>query len=980
MKHPQHVSALVALLPLIAGQTAERPTWYVWEGHYYGLTPQLDDWAGAQATAESYGANLVTINDNAESIWLVQTFASNRAVWIGFYQPPGTSEPDSGWQWVSGEPVTFVNWHSGQPNEVFAGDDYALLNSDAPDGVWFTGEWGDVPLAGWNGPHFGIIELDPKAVGIPTIGNTAIALLAIGLLVAGWQLTRRVAPADAEFACETVAGRITHYKPGVFPCPCDSRPALAAAVLAFAASTAFAQPTFQGLGDLPGGIFNSEARGVSADGSTVVGYSRTASGDRAVRWTLADGIQALPLLPPFPESRAFGASADGSVIVGEAFSSTESMAFRWSVATGILGLGRLGGIHSAAMAVSTDGDVVVGDTQSPTGYLPFRWTVGQGMQALELLPSCAYGFGRNVSADGTIVVGYCNTVSGENGIRWDADGQPTDIGFLPGGNRTNLYGVSSDGQICVGQGQQAAGTVVAIRWSQGEGLVSLGQSAGGTPYLALSASSDGGVIVGSGQVPTGEAARVWDSANGLRNLQDVLTTYYGLDLTGWTLNRAYAVSGDGTTIVGEGRNPDGQSEAWVAHVPTYPVPVIPAMSGRTAAVFLIALSVIGALVLSRRTRIIPAAAGYVAFNAAGPAVFGQATFQAIGEPPHQSVAHAVSANGEFVVGFATAAEGAEAFRWTQATGLELIGRLSGYPSTSAEGVSADGATIVGFASGSGPSQGFRWTEATGMSPLGGIMVSDVSDDGFVVVGDDLVWCGNMWGFAGDGCHTNADGSVMALGHRHFVCDNNGNLVQTNMAASGEIAAKDLSPDGNWVVGQPAFRWSASAGLQSLGDGAALGVSANGSVVVGEGLEGAFIWDATNGRRALQDVLENEYCLDLSGWDLVSAFAVSDDGLTIVGVGTNPLGRAWVVRLTATPTISEVNCSDAADDDCDGYTDCADLDCADNVAACPNGRIPTVSVWGLAILALMTLAAGTLMLNRRPSTSNSHCVAMTHSAG
>ncbi|MCA1958668.1 MAG: hypothetical protein LDL14_09095, partial [Nitrospira sp.] len=43
------------------------------------------------------------------------------------------------------------------------------------------------------------------------------------------------------------------------------------------------------LGDLPGGSFSSMALGVSADGSVVVGVSRSGSGDEAFRWTEATG-------------------------------------------------------------------------------------------------------------------------------------------------------------------------------------------------------------------------------------------------------------------------------------------------------------------------------------------------------------------------------------------------------------------------------------------------------------------------------------------------------------------------------------------------------------------------------------------------------------------------------------------------------------------------------------------------------------------
>src|SRR5215510_14161600 len=51
------------------------------------------------------------------------------------------------------------------------------------------------------------------------------------------------------------------------------------------------------LGSLPGGIFHSDARGVSADGMVVVGGSNSASGFEAFRWTAAGGMVGLGVLP-----------------------------------------------------------------------------------------------------------------------------------------------------------------------------------------------------------------------------------------------------------------------------------------------------------------------------------------------------------------------------------------------------------------------------------------------------------------------------------------------------------------------------------------------------------------------------------------------------------------------------------------------------------------------------------------------------------
>jgi hypothetical protein len=85
----------------------------------------------------------------------------------------------------------------------------------------------------------------------------------------------------------------------------------------------------RGLGDLPGGRFVSSARGVTADGSIVVGQGNNADSlGEAFIWDAGHGMRSLRAaleadygmdLTGWQLTAANGISADGSVIVGEAF-------------------------------------------------------------------------------------------------------------------------------------------------------------------------------------------------------------------------------------------------------------------------------------------------------------------------------------------------------------------------------------------------------------------------------------------------------------------------------------------------------------------------------------------------------------------------------------------------------------------------------------------------------------------------------------
>jgi len=335
-------------------------------------------------------------------------------------------------------------------------------------------------------------------------------------------------------------------------------------------SDAGADPVyFMGLGDLPGGTFESRAYGISADGMTVVGSSRSSAGEQAFRWSLAGGMSGLGFLPGGSTSTAYGISDDGSVIVGGGASTPGTQAFRWTIAAGIVGIGDIsgGGFQSVARGVSGDGQVIVGQGSGPNGLRGFRWTTPNGMESLPIPANGITGDANAVSTDGSITVGGFG-LGGPLGqaLRWT----PTNylnLGDL-GAPSSIAIDVSSNGSVVTGWSLGIGQSALAFRWTNATGMQSLGLPPGASGASgAAGISADGSVIVGGVTTQATSRAFIWNTATGMRFLSDVLTSDYGLDLSGWTLGPAYGVSADGLTIVGTGTNPIGNTEAWIAHIP-----------------------------------------------------------------------------------------------------------------------------------------------------------------------------------------------------------------------------------------------------------------------------------------------------------------------------------------------------------------------------------------------------------------------------
>jgi probable HAF family extracellular repeat protein len=203
-------------------------------------------------------------------------------------------------------------------------------------------------------------------------------------------------------------------------------------------------------------------------------------------------------------------------------------------------LGTFGGTLSYAHDVSADGSVVVGVVSGLPGNTNglFRWTRERTIIHNETVRSPVA-----VSDDGLTVVGsrYLPLSTLDEAFRWTPDnGVFEGLGDLPGSVvNSKAFDVSTDGRVIVGS---ANGGTSAFRWTRESGMIDLGgrEAHGITP--------DGAIIVGFGSL---HAFR-WTSETGMIELDR---------LTDATSSIGYAISADGSAVVGASNFPVGLAGA-----------------------------------------------------------------------------------------------------------------------------------------------------------------------------------------------------------------------------------------------------------------------------------------------------------------------------------------------------------------------------------------------------------------------------------
>lgn len=112
-------------------------------GHYYYLfdvdETAVATWNDAKAYCESEGGYLAAITSQQENDFLYDYICQRGYESAYFGLTDAGSEGT--WSWCNGEPVSYVHWASGEPNNE-GGENYGMFYWKYPDATWNDGDFG----------------------------------------------------------------------------------------------------------------------------------------------------------------------------------------------------------------------------------------------------------------------------------------------------------------------------------------------------------------------------------------------------------------------------------------------------------------------------------------------------------------------------------------------------------------------------------------------------------------------------------------------------------------------------------------------------------------------------------------------------------------------------------------------------------------------------------------------------------------------
>ena len=324
---------------------------------------------------------------------------------------------------------------------------------------------------------------------------------------------------------------------------------------------------FQGVPFLPGEATNG-VQSLSGVGHVVVGYGVS----EAIRWPVGSQVQSLGLPSGYTGSNAACVSYDGGAIAGNVGNATINSAYRWTQSSGLIPIQDF----PYAIGMSSDGSTIVGTDMVTASTLAVRWTAAGGVQNFGALAGVPIPGGNNnirianaATADGSKIFGFAEvqmTIEMNPEYRytpfvWDAvNGARVLRDFTGSVFSGNITDTNASGDILCGLRLPPFGepnVARLFRWTAASGY-QVFDFVGSTNGVRPQMTADGSTIV--------SGANYWSQSGGMRLLTSVLSDA-GCNFTGWTLQGAVDISADGRTIVGNGLNPLGQQQGWVATIP-----------------------------------------------------------------------------------------------------------------------------------------------------------------------------------------------------------------------------------------------------------------------------------------------------------------------------------------------------------------------------------------------------------------------------
>ena len=317
---------------------------------------------------------------------------------------------------------------------------------------------------------------------------------------------------------------------------------------------------------------NTWINGVSGNGLTSVGRTTIGTGAMNAFKLVGTSYTALNPSTGHQNAVATAASADGSLVVGFSIDNfAENQAVSWTGTTATL-LDTVSEFFSSeATAVSANGGTIVGWGLNASTFVTesFYYRSGNLTNFGGAIFAGNASKATGVSADGNTIVGTVanNFISPTSmaGFIYDVGGTSTIVdattaipAFIADGLAfTQLTGISGDGEVAIGFSSFGInpGDARAFKYNRtGAAYESLGMLGTGTWSIPRAVNSDGSVIVGQAENSDGNF-EAFVHQNG---------TMTGLGfLQGGSTSNATGVSADGTVIVGHGTVGSGRTHAFV---------------------------------------------------------------------------------------------------------------------------------------------------------------------------------------------------------------------------------------------------------------------------------------------------------------------------------------------------------------------------------------------------------------------------------